>query len=78
MSPVKTKDKKVEVSFTNWALGGSLLTVTSTEEDWVNNVPRRSASRKVIVTEVDSVSVFAFPSSCNDGGIGEVVGDLFG
>jgi hypothetical protein len=54
MSFGRKKDKKVEVSFTNWVLGGSLLSLTSTESD---RDRRRSASKRVIVTEVKSVSL---------------------
>jgi hypothetical protein len=46
-----THSKGVEISFTNWVLGGSLVSVTSTESD-----RRRSSTRRVIVTEVDNVS----------------------
>ena len=56
MSRVQKKDKKVEVSFTNWMLGGSLLSVTSvdTETDKKTH-PQRRISRKVYVADVGSV-----------------------
>lgn len=56
MPSSRTSDRKVEVSFTNWVLGGSLVSVTSTQSDTRR---RRTSGRRVIITEVDSVC-FAF------------------
>jgi hypothetical protein len=50
------KDKKVEVSFTNWILGGSLVSLTSTTSTDPSRL--RSGAKRVIVTEFESV----FPS----------------
>jgi hypothetical protein len=50
--PSRTKEKKVDLNFTNWILGGSLLSVSSAE-----STKRGSKTRRVVV-EVDSVGVF--------------------
>jgi hypothetical protein len=50
--PSRTKEKRVDLNFTNWILGGSLLSVSSAE-----STKRGSKTRRVVV-EVDSVCVF--------------------
>jgi hypothetical protein len=49
--PTQARTQKVQLSFSNWVLGGSLVSLTTTETD----TKRSSSSRKVVVVEVDSV-----------------------
>lgn len=47
-------EKKVAVSFTNWMLGGSLVSLKSVEPEPAKQ--KKLKHRKVTITEVDSVS----------------------
>jgi hypothetical protein len=56
MSTRRRTDKKVELSFTNWVLGGSLLSVSSAACDVeLQRQRRRSSGKTRAVVEVDSV-----------------------
>jgi len=48
---VHTHEKKYEITFQNWVLGGSLVSVKSSESD------SRRARKKTVLVEIDSVSV---------------------
>lgn len=49
--PIKTKEKKVEVSWTNFVLGGSFVSVSASTNG------RKVSGRKIAVVEVDAVCV---------------------
>ena len=52
----RSSAKKVELSFTNWVLGGSLVSVSSTaSEVELERQRRRSAGKARTIVEVDSV-----------------------
>lgn len=51
--PSRPRRKKVEISLANWVLGGSLISVTRDPEP----TPRHKSASRVVVTEIDSVSI---------------------